>query len=243
MKQSLSLLIPAYNEEKLLESSVDYYYQYLKKLKQIESFEIIICVNGSTDNTERIAKRLSQKHKEVTYLVTKNKGIGGALTLGMKAATKNIITYMPGDGEIEANFIEHALVLMDHCDFVSGSRKMAGAYEGKDFLRKMLSHGFNLVLTLLLSKQAAEAASVKMFRKEWAKRVAPHFENEGFEWQVEILYFALCDRLKICFAPSKTLKKRELTESSVQPFKTAYRLLKVCLNYGLKYRLKQLFQT
>jgi len=99
---SLTLLVPSYNEEKQLTASICYYLSYLRHLKELKDFEIIICVNGSTDKTADIARRLAKKYKEVRYIITHRKGIGIAMKLGITYATKDIITYMPGDGEIEA---------------------------------------------------------------------------------------------------------------------------------------------
>jgi len=235
-KRNLTLLIPAYNEEGLLENAVKYYHSHLKKLKNLESFEIIICVNGSTDNTEKIAKELSKKYKEVKYLATIRKGMGIAIKLGILKANKNLITYMPGDGEIGANFIENALKSIDKYDFIIGRREKPD-YKAS-LLRKIMTYGFNATLAIMLSSKVAEAASVKMFKTRWAKKVARKFENDGFAWQIEFVYYALRDKLNIGFATAHVLDKKK--ESSVRPFRTAWNLLKASLKYGLRYRLRSL---
>ena len=236
MKKSLTLLIPAYNEEKHLKNAVEYYYSYLKNLNGLKDFEIIICVNGSTDRTAEIARKLYKKYKEVRYVITPKKGIGIAIKLGIEHATKNIITYMPGDGEIEAEFIGKALKLMKSNGFIIGTRRNSEYKKG--IARKILSYGFNFVVSILLSKEVKEATSVKMFCGDWAKEVTRYSESDGFEWQIEIVYCALMDNFRIGHAVSNTLSKKE--KSSVNPMGVAIKMFKACLKYGLKYRYKQL---
>jgi len=241
--ESLSLLIPAYNEEELLESSVEYYYSYLAQLMRvgkISDFEIIICVNGSTNNTGYAAESISKKYKNVSFFETKQKGIGIALTLGIMKAKKDNITYMPGDGEYDASFIGYALEEIDEHSFIVGSRKIAGGYAGKNLLRKFLSHGLNFLTTTMFSSKAIESSGVKMFRKDWALRRVHSFRENGFPWQVEIMYYALLDGLKIKHVKSKTLHRRDISKSSVEILDTVYVLFNATLKYGFMLKREQI---
>jgi len=63
----LSIIIPAYNEEKRIRKTVDAYIKYFKKY----SYELIIIPNGCRDNTEKIVKELSRKYSKIKYKVIK----------------------------------------------------------------------------------------------------------------------------------------------------------------------------
>lgn len=241
MTTGLSVVMPAYNEEKYLANAVEDYYADLKKIRDLKSFEIIICVNGSTDNTAKVAKTLAQKHKEVCFVITNRKGIGVAVKLGIERATKEFIAVMPGDGEVSGDFFEKALKVSKDYDFILGSRRLAGEYEGKSIFRKILSHGLNGLISVLLSSKVSEAASNKAFKSQWAKKVAKEFENDGFEWQIEFVYLALRDKLRIGTVPTRVLHKKQAKDSSVNPLKLSLELFETCIRYGLRYRLHQLF--
>jgi len=86
---SLSILIPAYNEEKTIADTI-------KKVKEMEypkKFEIIVINDGSTDNTSEIAK----KFKGVKVIDKTNGGKANALNLGLKYAKGKIIAVVDAD--------------------------------------------------------------------------------------------------------------------------------------------------
>src|SRR3989338_220689 len=105
--QSLTVLIPAYNEEKLIKKTILSMIQYLNSLRI--KFEIIVCINDSTDETEEIVMQLSKKYKKLKYFSINDKGFGIALRKGIERSTKNLITYMPADDEADKDFIRNDL--------------------------------------------------------------------------------------------------------------------------------------
>ena len=147
---------------------------------------------------------------------------------------------MPGDAEYDASFIDNALEVMDEHSFIVGSRKIAGEYAGKTFLRKFLSHGLNFLTTLLFSSKAIESSGVKLFRRNWALRRVHNLVETGFPWQIEIMYYALLDGLNIKHVKSKTLQRRDISKSSVDIINTIYVLFNATLKYGFKLRKARL---
>ncbi len=243
MKRTLSLIMPAYNEGKLLDGAVKNYHQYLNSLeknKRLESFEIIICVNGSTDNTEKVAESLSKTLKHVGYLVTEKKGIGVAIRLGILKSTKDIIAYLPGDGEFGADFLKSGLNAMNDKTLVIGSRRTGAEYRGKTLFRKFLSYGLNILTAVCLSKKVSEAFSIKMYDAKWAKSIVNKLKENGFASQTELVYFALKDKLNIKSVPVTILHRKNLAQSSVKIFHTVWSTFKVTVKYGLKYRIEQI---
>ncbi|MBA7489493.1 Undecaprenyl-phosphate 4-deoxy-4-formamido-L-arabinose transferase [subsurface metagenome] len=81
-KESLSIIIPAYNEEKGIDATIT-------KLKVMnKDYEIIVIDDGSTDNTYQIAKETGVKIIRHPY----NKGYGAALKTGVRAAEFSFTT-------------------------------------------------------------------------------------------------------------------------------------------------------
>jgi poly-beta-1,6 N-acetyl-D-glucosamine synthase len=90
----VSVLVPAYNEEKCLENTINALLnvQYPAELK-----EIIIVNDGSKDRTAEIAKRLASQHKEVIFLDKKNSGKANSLNEAIKIATGEIVAVVDAD--------------------------------------------------------------------------------------------------------------------------------------------------
>ena len=90
----LSIILPARNEEKLIKSAVVDILTQLKKKKY--SSEILIIINGCTDNTEKIVDKLSNKFKEVRKLKSRT-GYGYALRKGIQKARGNFVIFLGAD--------------------------------------------------------------------------------------------------------------------------------------------------
>lgn len=230
--KSLSVLIPAYNEEKLLEMSTLKLLDFLISLKI--DFEIIICINASKDKTEEIAEALSRKYKEIRYIVIKMRGFGLALREGIKTAKKELITYMPADDEIGMNFIEKCLKEIEKCDFISGSRYLERSYFKRNFQRKILSIILALIVRVIFSFKVTEMGTVKMFKSKWAKSI--RFESVNFDFQIELLYWALKTKQRIREVKVKVNEVRTQKESKVNLLKDTLSLLNATLKYAVKLR-------
>ena len=75
----INITIPVYNEEKVLEKSIRYLYDFLTKDFNNYEWEILIADNASKDNTLNIAKKLSNEINKVKYIHLDEKGRGRAL--------------------------------------------------------------------------------------------------------------------------------------------------------------------
>lgn len=230
--KSLSVLIPAYNEEKLLKDSVLYYYDYLRKLKI--DFEIIICANGCTDRTVEISKKLAADYPRIKYLDILQKGFGVALTAGILIAQKELTTLMPADAEIKAEFIENALRHAEDYDYISASRQLAKQYCGKSRFRQLANFLFSLIVRICFKFKVSEVGTVRVWPTGWGKKRAVKIKATGFEWQIEHLYWALKDTLSIKEIPVYTRGRRPASESSVRLWKDTLPMLTSCLKYGFK---------
>jgi cellulose synthase/poly-beta-1,6-N-acetylglucosamine synthase-like glycosyltransferase len=91
---SISFLVPAYNEESGLESTVEALIKvnYPKKEK-----EIIIINDGSEDKTLEIAKKLSKKYESVIFLDKENSGKANSLNYGLKFAKGELVAVVDAD--------------------------------------------------------------------------------------------------------------------------------------------------
>ena len=101
---SISLIIPVYNEEKIIEAS------FLKNLKVLNSrnidFEIIIVNDGSKDNCRTIIEKLSKSYNLKVVEHPFNMGFGAAIRTGIQNSINEYILCVPSDSPLdEENFL------------------------------------------------------------------------------------------------------------------------------------------
>lgn len=119
---SLTITFPCYNEEANVERTTRQAVEVGRRLA--DDLEVVIVNDGSRDRTGEIADRLAAEIPEVRVVHNSpNKGYGGALAAGFRAATKNWIFYTDGDGQFDLNELEQVLPLLEQHDIVSCYRK------------------------------------------------------------------------------------------------------------------------
>jgi glycosyltransferase involved in cell wall biosynthesis len=116
----VSVIIPAYNEEKTLPNC-------LKSVlnQNFSDYEIIVINNNSTDNTEKIIKELMKNHKKLRYVFEKNKGRGFARNKGILAAKGEIILMTDSDCIVPNNWIKEMIkpIINENESIVMGFEK------------------------------------------------------------------------------------------------------------------------
>ncbi len=235
MEKSLTVLIPAYNEEKLLEQTVldlKLYLDALKAKNALNSYEIIICINASTDKTEEIARQLSSL--EIRYFTIPEKGMGIALTEGLKRAKSQIITFISADGEVLPDFIETALPLMQEYQLLNCSRYLIKQPHGSGRIRSALSWIFREYFRLMFRYKFSEVGSGKVFSRDAAEILLPHLKRYDGSWQMDVLYHALKYKLKVSEIPLNVQINRPSSESKAHLLEDSWHFFSTCLKYGVK---------
>ncbi len=95
-KFSVSIVIPAFNEEQIIEKAVK---SGLKILKNTDTdYEIIIVNDGSTDKTkELIDNHFYNEEKVLIHHKNNNEGFGSAVSMGIELSSKEFILCVPAD--------------------------------------------------------------------------------------------------------------------------------------------------
>ncbi|KAF0240462.1 MAG: glycosyl transferase family protein, partial [bacterium] len=121
---SLSIVIPALNEEASIASIIERCLAVREDLKReanLDDIEIIVVSDGSTDRTPEIAS----SYKEIKLIAyEKNKGYGAALKMGFAASKGSIVSFLDADGTCDpCSFIAMCkLMTAQNADVVIGSR-------------------------------------------------------------------------------------------------------------------------
>src|SRR6266496_3475642 len=93
---SLSVLVPAFNEAENLEPTVQRLLAALQP--SVTDFEVVIVNDGSADATAAVADRLEREHPCIrAFHNQRNRGLGFCYLLGVEKAQKRFFVYIPGD--------------------------------------------------------------------------------------------------------------------------------------------------
>ncbi|MBN2112190.1 glycosyltransferase family 2 protein [Candidatus Woesearchaeota archaeon] len=189
-KLSLSVVIPAYNEEKRIGKTLRRITSYLDKRK--DDYEIIVVDDCSKDNTVKVARFL--KNKRLKVLKNKcNLGKGGAVKNGMLAAKKKYVLFSDADLSTPIEEIEKFEKLKDKYDILIGSRalKESDIKIKQPFYRVLMGKTFNLIVNLLVIWGVKDTqCGFKWFRKDAVKKIFPKQTFNGFSFDVELLFIA-----------------------------------------------------
>lgn len=136
---SISAFFPCYNDAMTIGKLVDNVEATLQNLTR--DYEIIVVDDKSRDESPKILRQLSKKNKRLTTIFhKKNKGYGGALKSGIRAARKDLIFFTDGDGQYDVNELPILLALMTNdTNFVNGIKMFRNDSTHRIFLGKIYS--------------------------------------------------------------------------------------------------------
>jgi glycosyltransferase involved in cell wall biosynthesis len=192
---SLSVVLPAYNEEANVESAVEGVSSVAQQLGI--DHEIILVNDGSTDRTGEIARELMQRIPNFRLVEHyPNRGYGGSLRAGFAAATGDLITFIPADNQFDFREISRLLERLDEADIVSGYR----AERQDTFIRKLNALGWNTLVRLLFGYLCRDIdCGFKLFRREVLERVT--IVSDGAMIDTEFLAGARARGFRIAEVP------------------------------------------
>ena len=119
--KSLSVILPAFNEEANIRAVIEDAYRNIPKLAQV--FEVIVVNDGSKDRTGEICDRLAEEFSEVRVVHhPRNRGYGAALKSGIERAQYDLIFFTDADGQFDLKEVAALLEQTDAYDIVAGYR-------------------------------------------------------------------------------------------------------------------------
>lgn len=226
--ESLSIIIPAYNEEGNLSNTVSQTIKYAKKISN--KFEIVVVNDGSKDKTAEVAEKLAKKFKEVkVFHHKKNKGLATAWKTAVDHAKNDIILYIEGDGQQPFKDQLALLKKIENADLVLGTRSYRFDYT---FFRIILSYGYLFLIWLLFGLTYkdvgwSQAYRRTIFNKIKMKSVTPFFDTE-------VVIKAKRFGFRITEARS-FYRKRDKGSTSLGNIKTAYVMFREMIKMKLGY--------
>lgn len=189
----LSIIIPAYNEEKRLGRTLESVGEYLVS-KNWES-EVIVVSDGSQDKTVEMARSFADKIKNLRVIENKeNRGKGYVVRQGMMAATGDLRLFMDADNATPITELEKFLPYINEgYGAVIGSLGITGAQfdKRKFFLRMVAGRAGNWFIQFLLLWGIYDTQrGFKLFTRRATETVFPKVIINGWGFDVEALALA-----------------------------------------------------
>jgi dolichyl-phosphate beta-glucosyltransferase len=192
---SVSIVIPAYNEARRLPPTLTALAEWQKEF--LETVEIIIVVEPSTDGTRDIATEAAACQPNLRVIsYPEHGGKGHAIRTGVRAATGDFVFYMDADlsvplrevGAFLKHFREHPQI-----DVLFGNRQhaLSRITRYQSWLRRTMGQVFNAILLRLTMVGVQDTqCGFKAFRGTAARAIFERQQVDGFAFDVEVLLLA-----------------------------------------------------
>jgi glycosyltransferase involved in cell wall biosynthesis len=174
---SISIVIPAYNEEKGIKEIVERVLDVQDDLNQVgvSGFELLVVDDGSRDRTAEITRKIAEYHPELRLISHQvNKGYGAALKTGFNTAEGDLVGFLDADGTYPPEYFPQLCeAALNGADLVVGSR-MVGADSQMPMTRRVGNIFFANLLSLVGPQRVTDSASgMRVFRREILEQVYP----------------------------------------------------------------------
>ena len=202
----LSVVIPAFNEERRLGSTLERVVTYFSA--QPFAWEVLAVDDGSADGTAALVERSSVAEPRVRLVrVGSNRGKGNAVRAGFLEARGELVLFSDADLSTPIEEFERLRVALDGLpprDIAIGSRALpdSDVRVRQNIIRQTMGKTFNLIVRLATGLSLHDTqCGFKLFRRESAQRVFRAQRLEGFAFDVELLFLANRHGLSIAEVP------------------------------------------
>lgn len=231
---SISIVIPALNEEK---SILEVLEQVIAICEEYSfDYEIIVVDDGSTDRTASLAIEFAKNNKKVRVLRhTKTVGSGEAIYTGIKNSCKELVMYIPADGQFEVSEIPLFIKAAENADIVLGTRSSREDYS---LFRKINSKLYLFLARILFGLKYRDINWVHLWRKEIFDRFK--ISSKGVAFLLEIVVKAKKSTYKIAEVFS-VYRPRIAGKAKGSKLKSVFRALKeiICLYFKERLAIKK----
>ncbi len=244
----VSIIVPAYNEEKRIGRMLEKYSQFFDALvneKKLD-YEIIVVINNTKDRTEEIVSELVARNKKVKYLNFKRGGKGFAVVEGFKDALKrdsDLIGFVDADMATSPEEFYKLIRAINGFDGVIASRYVEGAvvYPAFNFRRIIVARIFNfMVRALFLINFKDTQCGAKLFNKPASREITSTVRMSQWAFDVELLYALKKKGFRVKEIPTTW---REVEGSNIKIIKSSIQMfLSLIQLRAVNSRLKKLLK-
>ncbi len=203
-QEHISIVVPAFNEERRIERTVRAIFDYMVMNHGI--YEVIIADDGSLDATGEIVARLQREVLPIKFLRSeRNRGKGNAVRRGVVASTGDLVLVTDADLSTPIEELEKLLErVQEGADIAIGSRGLRDSQLGvrQPFYHELLGRIFNLLVQWTILPGIWDTqCGFKLFRGPLARKLFARATIDGFAFDVEVLGLAAWVSCKLAEVP------------------------------------------
>jgi glycosyltransferase involved in cell wall biosynthesis len=229
--KSVSLVIPAYNEEKAIAGSLENIIKFMKE--NFSDFEIIVVNDASTDNTARIVSGF-----EGISLVTHpyNKGNGSSVRTGIRNAKKEFVVMMDADGQHDISDIKNIVGFLGTYDCVVGARTSTSE---SSVHRNIANSIYNRLASYVTNLKIEDLTSgYRGFRTSVIKKFLYMFPN-GFSYPTTSTMAVIKAGYNIKYCPIHA--KKRIGKSKIRLLRDGFRFLLIIVKIAILFSPLKIF--
>lgn len=204
-----SVVIPAFQEELFIGSTLDKLFKFLETTGLLEKTEVIVVTANSSDRTSDIVRGRAARFPFFQFLEPGDKvGKGRDVRKGIMAARGQYILFTDADLATPLHHIKEAFSLLENgYDVVIGERHIAKAHSG---LQKFVSVSANKVARLLIAPGVKDTqCGFKGFSKSAAQAIFSRLTILGWAFDMEVIAIAKQRGLSISSIEIKDWKENK----------------------------------
>lgn len=233
---SLSVIVPAFNEERRLPPTLIDMIDYLDTMKL--SYEIIVVDDGSNDLTAQVVRKFERVRSQVRLIqLPKNTGKGHAVRVGVLNSHGDRVLFADADGATLFTELSKLQKSLDTgADIAIGSRALQDNETKVTTVmhRKVLGRMFNFFVNRIVLPGVADTqCGFKLFKRNIAQFVFKHQRADRFSFDVEVLYIAQRIEAKIAEIP---VNWTNVPGSKVNLIRDALKMFRDILKFRLRHR-------
>ena len=222
----VSLVIPAFDESGTIEAVVKEAVNTFQRRHQAR-WEIIIVDDGSGDGTGGIVDGLARELPDVRVIHHEsNRGLGAAIRTGIEAASGDILSWIPGDGQYGTDDLLRGLARLDDAGVVIGLRSARG-----DVTRGVISRCFHGLIYLFFTFDASRMSGLFMIRRAVLEGIRPASRDVFLNYEIPLLCVRHGYRVEQI---DVTLRPRRTGVSKVVNVRTIGRILIEMVRFRLR---------
>lgn len=183
------IVLPAYNEEKIIVSSLAKLYAFMERNFFNDSWQIVVADNASTDLTAFLVQSFHKQHQKAQYYFSPEKGKGRAIREAWKYFPADVYCFMDADLSTDLVHVPTLVSLVkEGIDIVIGNRFMKGSRLRRSLVRRVISQMYNkLARSMIKTKVTDLSCGFKAVNKKIVEQLLDEVENNTWFFDAELV--------------------------------------------------------
>lgn len=241
---SISIIVPVFNEEKIIQTNLIYFEKKISKIIGNKKFELVIVENGSSDNTYKKLVDLKKKLKNLKIERLNKSNYGKSLKRGCLKSKYEYGLILNIDHLWDDIFFKWAWKYRKLFDVIIASKRSDPYLNNQSKYRKILSSGLNLILNFFLDSVLADTHGMKLLNLKKIKNEIIKCKLSRGQFDTELMLRLSRKSFKIAEVPIPYIEKRSpknfMLRKIFQNFFDLFTLIKIFrkikINKTIKYR-------